>query len=318
MRRALAVAAATAALCGAAAVPAAAERGRLADFTLRLSSTAPDTPSGMAVDIVFHRENDPDAKPSALESAVLRGPAGLRFDTTTRPECMATDEELRALGAEACPDETRLTVGRFSAMTGFPADLPPGDLHVFNGPDQLIEVITGRDGSASPAFDRITIEGSTLTAHPPDAPGGPPEFRTSVRALDYRIPVLTRAAKALIRTPPTCPAEGRWTTVATFGFFDGTTDTVASRTPCKRPKLRLAVSPRHVRAGRAARFGFRVTSTSDDCVEDATVRIGGRGVPVDERGRAALTTTLNSAGLPRARATSPGCRPASVPVRVLP
>jgi len=215
-------------------------RGRTADFRLGLTSRKPGTPTGMRVSVLLHRLGDRNAKASPLRSAVIRGPRGLRFDTTAVPQCTASDQQLKLLGQRACPANTKLAVGSFSAMTGFgpPVDPLAGENHVFNGPRQLIEVITSPGGAASPAFDRLTIKGSTLTAHPPKAPGGPPEGESSVRSIGFAIPVRGSGRKTLIRTPRRCPRSRRWVTRATFGFADGSRETVASATPCKRRKRR--------------------------------------------------------------------------------
>ena len=217
-----------------AAAPASAERGRLADFSLRLTSRTPASPTGVAVHLLLHRAGDRSAKPSPLRSAVLVLPRGLRFDSGAVPQCTASDDELRLLGSDACPADTELTVGSFTAMTGFgpPIDPLTNDLHIFNGPRQIIEVITVPNGPVSPAFDRLTYDGSRFTAHPPTAPGGPPEGQSSVRSIDYRIPVRMTRGRAVFTTPPGCPSGGAWITRATFGFADGTRDTVASATPC--------------------------------------------------------------------------------------
>jgi hypothetical protein len=324
MRRLLVpvVSAVIAVLCWPAAL-ARAEPGRLADFTFRLTSGSPGAPSGVFTRLLFHREHDRNAKPSPLRSAVIRGPAGLRFDTNAVTECTASDEEIRALGSEACPPESELALGPFTAISGFgpPADPFEADNHVFNGPDQLIEIITGKGGSTSPAHDRLTIEGSTLTAHPPKALGGPPEGEMAVRSLEFRIPVRVAGSRSLITTPPACPAAGRWTTTATFGFADGTTDSVSSRTPCRRttgvPRLRLRVRPRRVLAGRRVRLRFRLTSSSRRCAGGAVVRTGGRVVRANRLGRAVLVTTFRRPGTRRARAAKRGCRPASTQIRVV-
>jgi hypothetical protein len=308
---------------GCTAAPASATSGRLADFSLGLTSRSPDSPTGLALHVLFRRAENPNAKPPPLRSAVVRGPNGLRFDSSAVNQCMASDDELRALGPDACPASTRLTVGSFSAVTGFgpPFDPFEGDDHVFNGPNQLIEVITFKGSSASPAFDRLTISGSTLTAHPPKAPGGPPDGEIAVKSLDFGIPVRRAGGRSLITTPPYCPAAGQWTTSATFAFGDGSTDTVASQMPCnasaRQPALRLAVQPRRVRAGRRVRLRFRVSSTAGSCVAAARVRLGRRSVRTDRRGRAVLALRFGRRGARRARATSPTCRPASARVRVL-
>ena len=231
-----------ASLAGAAAQPAAGESGRLADFSLRLTNSSPASPTGLGVHVLFHRADDPDAKPSPLRSAVVQAPSGTRFDTEAVPQCTASDQEIAVLGPNACPADSELTVGSFSAMTGFgpPVDPLTGDDHVYNGPGQLIEIITAPGTPLSPAVDRLTISGSTLTAHPPKAPGGPPEGETSVRSIDFLIPVHSSGARSLITTPAKCLGGGEWTSSATFGFADGSSDTVASRTPCvsvrRRPR----------------------------------------------------------------------------------
>jgi hypothetical protein len=303
----------------AAAPPAAAESGRLADFSSTFTTNATGTPTGLNVHIFFHAAGDPDAKPSPLRSAVIHGPDGLRFDTGVMDQCKASDEELRSLGPDACPDDTKLTVGSFTAIGGFgpPADPFMGDDHVFNGPNQIIEVITVKGGSASPGFDRLTIDGSTLTAHPPMAPGGPPDGESSVRSLDFQIPVPRgTGGRSLITTPSTCPSEGQWKTTGTFGFKDGSSDTVTSATPCAKPRIELTVKPGRVVAGRRARFSFRVQSASASCVAGATIRLAGRKVRTGPRGRATLTATLRKPGARRVRAARPGCRGGSALVHV--
>jgi hypothetical protein len=324
-QRALATAGALIVAAALGTTTASAESGRLADFTVAFSTHAPSAPTGMAVHVQFHRADDPGAKPSPLRSAVIALPSGLRFDTTAVPQCTASDDEIRALGSDACPKDTELTVGQLTGTTGFgpPADPLAGDDHVFNGQDQLIEIITSPGGSASPAFDRLTVSGSTLTAHPPMLPGGPPDGETAVRSIDFAIPVRSAAGKSLITTAPDC--TGSWTTTGRFGFADGSSDTVGSGAPCdsapppRRPaQLRLSAHPRRVPLGRVVRLRFRVSATAPSCLAGATVRLGGRTARVASRGRAVLAIAFHHAGLRRARASSPGCAPAHARVRVMP
>jgi hypothetical protein len=241
---------------------------------------------------------------------VIHGPDGLRFDTGAMNQCQASDDELRALGSDACPDDSLLTLGSFSAIGGFgPADPFMGDNHVFNGPRQIIEVITVKGGSASPAFDRLTIEGSTLTAHPPFAPGGPPDNESSVRSLDYAIPVRRGpGGRSFLTSPPACPGGGVWKTVAKFGFKDGSSDTVTSATPCETPQLTLSVHPGRVTAGRSVRLRFRVSSVAASCISGATIRLGGRKLRTGTDGRASLKATFRTVGARAVRVTKPGCR----------
>ena len=237
MTRHLLIAVAAAAI---AASPAYAESGRLADFTLRLSSKKPGTPTGLQTQFRLREEGHPDAKPSPIRSASIHLPNGLRFDSGAVPQCKASDAELHALGTAACPSDSQLTIGPFTAMTGFgpPIDPVKGDDHVFNGPGQLIEVIAAPGTPVSPGFDRLTISGSTVTAHPPATPGGPPDGETAVRSIGFAVPVRTAAGRSLVTTPPRCPKTRRWMTTATFRFADGDTDTVLSATPCRHRRAR--------------------------------------------------------------------------------
>jgi hypothetical protein len=315
------VAVALAALCWGAT---SAESATLADSSLRLTTRSPGSPTGMAVHAFFYRADDKNAKPSPLRSAVVHAPTGLRFDTGAVRECTASDEQIRLLGPNACPADSELTVGSFSAITGFGPPLDPiaGDDHVFNGPNQLIEIITAPGTPIAPAFDRLTISGSTLTAHPPMALGGPPDGETAVRSLDFQIPVRTAGSRSLITAPPDCPAGGQWTSTGTFGFADGSSDTVASRTPCthatqRRPRLRLVVRPRRPRAGHRVRLRFRVRSSARRCVSGARVRLGRRTVRTNRRGRATMRVRFHRLGRRRVHATKAGCRTARARIRVL-
>lgn len=296
---------------------AAADAGRLADFGSRLTSTTPGTPTGMAVHIFFRAAGDPNAKPSPLRTAVIRLPEGLRFDTGVMPVCTASDEEIRALGPGACEPESKLSVGRFSAILGLgpPADPFVGEDHVFNGPRQIIEIITGQGNDASPGFDRVTIDGSTLTAHPPMAPGGPPDGESAIRSIDFTVPVRTANGRALITNPPACPAAHRWKGSATFGFADGSSETVPSSTACTGA-LRLSIKPRRVPGGRRSRIAFSSAASDPGCIAGVTIRLGGRTVRTDSGGRAALRMKFRRAGLRHAVATKQGCRPARAAVRV--
>src|SRR4051794_40476847 len=270
------------------------------EFGVHFTTRAPGAPTGLDMRIQFNRPGDPNGKPTPLRSAVVHGPDGLRFDTTAVTRCTASDEELHARGSDACPADSRLAVGTFSAMTGTPADPLAGDDHVFNGDNQLLEVITAPGASFSPGFDRLTISGSTLTAHPPTTPGAPPDNETSIKAIAFKFGPRGK----LVTTPESCPAGGEWTTTGTFGFADGTTETVRSSSPCdqpgaasgrtrgastsaRRPRMRLVLSPRRVHAGRTVRLHVSLAS-STRCRSAATVRLAGRHVRTDRRGRATL------------------------------
>jgi hypothetical protein len=308
-----------------AAASAAAETGQRADLTVRLTSQLPGSSTGMTLAALYKAPGDPDAKPPAITSVVLEGPVGLRFNSAALPRCDASDAELRAMGTSACPAQSKLGQGTFTAITGFGPPIDPfvGDTHVFNAPDQLLEVITFKDTDRTAGFDRLTIKGSTISGYPPSTPGGPPDGQTTVRSIDFAIPARGAGKTAYLTTPPTCPAGGTWATRGTFGFADGGTETVTSLTPCRRPapsgrpptrpkpaprQLGLSVSPRAVLAGQRTRFTFRARSAEERCARGALVRFAGRKAVTDGRGRAALTTRLMRPGRRAATVTKAGCR----------
>lgn len=205
-----------------------------ASFSLRFTTRSPNSPTGVAFHVLLRRSGDPSAKPPPLRSALIKGPPGLTFDTSALTECTASDLELRLFGSDACPSQSQLTVGTLTGVTGFGPPIDPlvGQDHVFNGPNELVEVITAPGTPLSPAFDRLRISGSTLRAHPPTVPGGPPDGRTAIRSITFGIPVRVANGRSLITTPARCPADGKWTTTATFYFGDGSVATVVSHSPC--------------------------------------------------------------------------------------
>jgi gluconolactonase len=85
----------------------------------------------------------------------------------------------------------------------------------------------------------------------------------------------------------------------------------------ERPRLRMAVSPRRVRAGRSSSLRFTVTSDGRP-VGGAIVKAAGRRPVTAEDGRARLVYRFHRARLVRVRAVRPGYRPASSTIRVLP
>ena len=46
------------------------------------------------------------------------------------------------------------------------------------------------------------------------------------------------ASGAYVRTPHSCPGSERWVSAFRFGYRDGVTQTVTSRTPCRHVRSR--------------------------------------------------------------------------------
>ena len=269
-----------------AALPAAGTPGKdvRSELDIRFDSRVPGSPTGVTFHVLYKHPDDPQGKPPPITAGLFELPPGTRIDGGAAPACKASDAELRAGGRDACPAESRVGAGALTAITGAGAPVDPvhADVTVFNGGDQLIELVTAKDGEAVLGMDRLTIEGSALRAHPPATPGGPPDGRTAIREIEISIPARGR----LLVTPAGCPAAGVWTSRGSFEFGDGGRSQVATTTPCtaarpERVRTRLFVRPRRVSAGRRVRFRARVRSSSSSCARHAT-RSRGRSPPADQ------------------------------------
>lgn len=239
------------------AAGASAAGAHLVDFGVGLTTGAPGAATGLRLHVAFRAPGDANAKPSPIRAVVLHLPDGLRFNNAAVAQCTASDAELHALGTAACPAASQIALGSFSAITGFGPPIDPflADNHVFNSPHQLIELITLRGTGISPGFDRLTINHSTLTAHPPSTPGGPPDGETATRSIDFNIPALRSPSGALITTPPTCPPSRTWVSTGTFTFANGAKARVTSTTRCDRAKRTAAPHRRRTGHGRRSARG---------------------------------------------------------------
>ena len=87
-----------------------------------------------------------------------------------------------------------------------------------------------------------------------------------------------------------------------------------------RPRLRLAIQPRRIKAGRRARLRAAVTLRDCKSRPAAGVRVwlGDRSARTDARGRATLKPRFSRPGLRRVTASASGSRPGHVLIRVLP
>lgn len=207
------------------------------DVAMRVTFTSSTSghSTGLHIDVRLGDPVGSHHKPLQLTSARIHLPTGTVIATSTRQECTAPDPELQVAGTLACPSASKVGSGSLAAETGVGAPVDPlvGDDTVFNGTNELIEVVTA-PGTPAPAagVDHLTISGSTLTAHPPTVPGGPPDYRTDISRITFTIPAVGSGDHAYITTPTVCPSSGHWRTVATFTFADGTINRVTADTPC--------------------------------------------------------------------------------------
>jgi hypothetical protein len=219
------------------AAPATAGAGERADFAIGFAQRAAATPTAMTMHIRYKAPGDPEGKPSPIRGVVVDLPPGTRFVTEAAAPCTASDVELQARGRAACPAASRLGAGSLTAITGLAALDPfPTDVTLFRSPEGIIELVSRRGGDQTLVAERLTLQGTRLSASPKPVPGGPPDGQTAARDIDW---LLDRAGYLV--TPGACPPEGAWISRGTFTFADGAIDRAVSATPCAR------VSPRRAR-----------------------------------------------------------------------
>jgi SMP-30/Gluconolactonase/LRE-like region len=84
----------------------------------------------------------------------------------------------------------------------------------------------------------------------------------------------------------------------------------------RKPRLALSLSPRSAVVGRSTRFRFTTYRAGGGLRANVRVRLGGKTVRTNRRGRAGLTLTFHSVGRKRAVATRSGYSRATRVVRV--
>jgi uncharacterized protein len=98
--------------------------------------------------------------------------------------------------------------------------------------------------------------------------------------------------------------------------LDGALETHTSRAR-PAPSMRLTITPRRIVAGASRRLRIRVRSAAASCTLGAIVRVAGRRLRTDTRGRWSLTLRIRRPGRYDARATKRGCRGGRASLRVV-
>lgn len=221
-------------------LPAASAQAPAPRFTYsdHFTTTTPGASAGRLFNVDFVNPEDPEGKPPAFSHVHLELPEGARFDTTAVPQCKASDPELMAQGAEACPADTRLGTNVVVVDTGGPGPtrLLTTDFVFLNNKDELIALGTERQSGGRLVF-RAKIGERTFDLDFPLLPGTPPDGGAdkSERAIfNAGSSVVEGATRNYLTTPPTCPADGNWQLKVTYTFRDGQTQSMTSATPCDK------------------------------------------------------------------------------------
>ena len=288
---------------------AVAQQGEQAELTIPFKATAPGTQTGLDMDLRYLHPQDRDKKPPTISKLAIHLPEGTRIDPTAVPACEASNEEIHALGRDACPPETVVGGGFIDVYVGGPDDPQRTDVVLFNGPSQIIEVLFFEGTDQTAAIERLRVEGSTISGEPVQVPpGAPPEQRFSASRIVWDVP----ARGDYLVTPPSC--DGTWTTRGEFEFADGSSARATYTQECARGRgagppanappsrgdrpatppsgtFRVRVRPRVVVRGRRTPLRVRVLSDEPLC-RRGIVRVGRRSVRTRVAGRASLVALV--------------------------
>jgi hypothetical protein len=204
------------------------------------TSERPNSSTGTRIVIDYVNPADPRAKPFAVDRVELRGHPGTRIDTSVPARCGASDAQLVAQGASACPRGSIVGGGVVRTDSGGTGPLRffVNDVTLINGRDQLIFLLEERR-SGFRLVTRAPVTPTGTITRVPFVPGGPPDGQLAIDFVDLRTRAISNARGNYITTPPTCPASGRWTNRGIFSYDDdqdGNFDTVQterSATPCR-------------------------------------------------------------------------------------
>lgn len=205
--------------------------------SLRYTTMTPGAPTGLVLHVEFENPESPGTKPHAAASLVVHRPPGGVIDTTVPPQCSASNAELTAFGPSACPPDSLVGRGLAVSDTGGSDPFPRytrTNISQFNNQDEVVAVGENEHLPLRPV-DRTRVEQEKTTTNFPAIPGlPPPDPFTPLKTLQFVMPPYVRDGRAYNRTPPTCPRAGYWTMTLEFTYRDGVTESVESRSPCKR------------------------------------------------------------------------------------
>ena len=193
------------------------------------ASATPGSPTGLDVHAAWSDPGGVNRVPKQVTKMEFVGHPGTKFDTSALPRCRASDEDIANLSLKACPRSSRIgTVkGEGLIVTGNPFNTLAS---LFNARRKIIVIVTLVDDGRLITYFRDDVRGGSVDVNL-KIPGG-----VALTKFDAHLPRHFRKYKgkrrAYLRTPSTCPASGVWTTKAIFTYRDGSTEQLASDTPC--------------------------------------------------------------------------------------
>jgi hypothetical protein len=221
--------------------------------SVRFTTTAPGSVTGVVWKLDYRNPEDPSGKPPAVARTIATFPVGTKFDTGAPVACRASDAELALEGGAACPAQSRVGTGALDVDSGSLVEaLVPriirNDVTNLSRPGQSI-LLTEATNTAvhTRTVTRARVSGRTVTTDVPPLPGAPPpDPFLALKRFRLSVAPLTRAGRSYVRTPPTCPRSRTWTSTLVFEYRDGVRTVVKSSSPCV---------PRHRQGGSTPRPG---------------------------------------------------------------
>jgi hypothetical protein len=209
-----------------------------------LDQKRPDRPTAEHFKFDYVNPEDPEAKPPAVKKVVTILPKGARYDASVPGSCTASDAELTAQGAAACPEDSRIGGGVITVDTGMPgpARIVTADTEFFNNAEdpegEFIYLNTVR-GTGARTIVRADVTKRRTITEAGMLPGTPPDGG----AIDTVDVVVTRVVRriegerrAYITTPPRCTRSKTWFARVKFVYDGDVSQTVATANPCKRKR----------------------------------------------------------------------------------
>jgi hypothetical protein len=181
---------------------------------------------------------------------------GSQIDTTVPEQCTATDAQLMAQGADACPVGSWVGTGTIRLDTGFPEPLRFIDANVtfLNNADELI-FVSAETISGARVVTRSQVQGSEIVNSAPLLPGTPPDG-AAIDVVQVHLDPISRqldgGQRAYITTPGECPPAGSWTNSVQFTYADTVTEAVTDESPCL-PTITPATGATSIQVGAKAR-----------------------------------------------------------------
>jgi hypothetical protein len=203
------------------------------------STKAPGALTGVDFQVHWQNPDDPqNGKPHSVSKVVLHYAKGTVIDTSVPERCTASDAQIMAQGAAACPPGSKLGGGTLETDNGSspPTRFVHNTVQVFSNGNDLIFLLETQNPPTR-LVAHTQISGNTTTTDIPPTPGfPPPEPSNALKDETLHFPPYTRNGKAYTRTPPTCPPVGYWTNTLEMTYQDGVTEKLIGRSPCSNAK----------------------------------------------------------------------------------